>query len=257
MSGDVAVPYPPRLRATGNERRQSSFPPRSWLGFVPGAARTVVEGLLEAVGPTGTIMMPAYSGELSDPAEWRHPPVPPEWIDEIRNSTPPYDAIKTPTRKMGSVAEYFRTYPGTLRSAHPQSSFAALGPRANDLVGEHPLDDRFGKASPLGNLVRLNGKSLLLGAPLNTNSLLYLALYSDPTRQRIQKSAPITVRNKPAWVGYKDIAISNEWFCDCAAALLDAGIARKGLISDAECHVFPAAEAIAKAVAWRKTMMVA
>ena len=46
----------------------------SALGHVIGGPRTVVEGLIDAVGADGTLMMPAYSGDLSDPAEWRHPP---------------------------------------------------------------------------------------------------------------------------------------------------------------------------------------
>ena len=32
------------------------------LGFVAGAARTVVEALVEAVDDTGTLIMPTYSG---------------------------------------------------------------------------------------------------------------------------------------------------------------------------------------------------
>ena len=43
------------------------------LGFVVGGGRTVIDALLDAVGEDGTIMMPTYSGENSDPAEWRRP----------------------------------------------------------------------------------------------------------------------------------------------------------------------------------------
>lgn len=124
----------------------------SRLGFVVGAARALIDALRDAVGASGTIMMPTYSGELSDPAEWRHPPVPEDWLEAIRRETPAYDPCLTPTRRMGVTAELFRHRPDAKRSAHPQSSFTAAGPRAAFLVGDHPLDHRFGPSSPLGKL---------------------------------------------------------------------------------------------------------
>src|SRR5258708_7596489 len=70
----------------------------SALGHVIGGPRTVVEGLIDAVGVDGTLMMPAYSGDLSDPAEWRHPPVAPGEIERVRWELPAYDAVLTPSR---------------------------------------------------------------------------------------------------------------------------------------------------------------
>ena len=98
----------------------------SALGFVPGGSRAVIEGVVEALDG-GTLMMPNYSGDLFDPAEWQHPPVPSDWVELILEATPAYDPERTPTRGMGVVAEYFRSFPGVIRSAHPQSSFAARG----------------------------------------------------------------------------------------------------------------------------------
>lgn len=222
----------------------------SALGFVPGAAQTIVEALLEVVGSTGTIMMPTYSGEHSDPADWRHPPVPPEWVDPIRASTPTYDARLTPTRRMGTVPEYFRTYPGTIRSSHPQSSFSANGAKAKALVATHSLPFRFGPDSPLGALVQLKGKSLLLGAPTNTNSLLYLALYRIQAPTPVVKRSPIQVDGVRTWCSYDDIEISNTWFEPFTTYLVSTGVATRFTAGQATCHLFPAAETIEKAVAW-------
>lgn len=222
----------------------------SALGFVPGAERTVVESLVEAVGSSGTVMMPTYSGELSDPAEWKHPPVPKDWIAPINQSTPPYNAMLTPTRKMGTVPEYFRNYPGVIRSAHPQSSFAALGAKAHQLVSHHPLDMRFGPTSPLGSLVREQGKSLLLGAPLNTNSLLYLTLYGEDKRT-LQKSAPVSTEEGTVWATYTDIEISNAWFADFSHHAIEQRAARRGRIGDAQCYLFFAAPTLNAAKEWR------
>ena len=97
------------------------------LGWVCGGPVAVIQALIEAVGPTGTIVMPAHSAQITNPENWGMPPVPKEWIAPIKASMPPFDARTTPTRNMGAVAELFRTWPGTVRSHHPSASFAALG----------------------------------------------------------------------------------------------------------------------------------
>ena len=75
----------------------------SKLGFVVGSAQTAVDGLLRALGPEGTLMMPSHSAQLSDPANWRNPPAPEGWWEQIRAEMPAYDARHTPTRIMGAT----------------------------------------------------------------------------------------------------------------------------------------------------------
>ncbi|MCW5699722.1 MAG: AAC(3) family N-acetyltransferase [Rhodospirillales bacterium] len=226
------------------------------LGFVVGAAQTVIDALLDAVGPGGTVMMPTYSGELSDPAEWRHPPVPEDWIEPIRRETPPYDPLLTPTRRMGVTAELFRHRPGARRSPHPQSSFTAIGVHAEALVGEHPMDYRFGPASPLGKLCELGGKAVSLGAPANTNSLLYLTEHRVDGKKPVKKSAPMRIGEKAQWVPYDDVVYTNDWFAAATDFLLEQGIAIEAPLGATTCRIFPAAKTIEAVTAWRKRAQV-
>jgi aminoglycoside 3-N-acetyltransferase len=213
------------------------------LGLVIGGVRTVIEALLDAVGPEGTVMMPTYSGDLSDPEEWRFPPVAPEFIPQIRAETPPYDPTLTPTRNMGAIPEYFRRYPGVVRSPHPQSSFAAIGARALELVGTHPLSFRFGPDSPLGRLRDFNGKVLMLGAPWDTSSFLYLCHFPIGDRPKIRKRAPVTVDRVTQWVEYEDISYENEWFVAAERMLVERGLASVGRTGATESLLYPAGEA--------------
>ncbi len=112
----------------------------SRLGWVVGGAHTAVLALMDAVGPTGTIVMPALSSHLSEPSGWVAPPVPEAWWQIIRDEMPAYDAVLTPMVAMGAVAEGFRLLPGTVRSSHPADSFMANGPLADDVLAPHLLE---------------------------------------------------------------------------------------------------------------------
>lgn len=136
----------------------------SSLGWVSGGAVAVIDALLQAVEPQGTIVMPAQSAGLTEPASWGAPPVPASWHQTIRETMPAYDPGTTPTRDMGRVAELFRNWPGALRSDHPSASFAALGPLSGQIIGHHDLADPLGEGSPLGALYSHDAKVLPIGA---------------------------------------------------------------------------------------------
>jgi len=222
------------------------------FGLVIGGPRAIVEALVAAVSPGGTVMMPAFSGDLSDPTEWRHPPVPAERFDDIREQMPAYDPARTPTRGLGQVAEYFRTYPGVMRSPHPQSSFSALGREAEILTTRHPYDNRFGPESPLGRLIDIGGKVALLGAPHDTVSLFHLTPHLMGAGPVIEKAAPMMERGERRWVRYCDIDYPIDWFVAGVASLITSDIAVTGHVSAAPSILFPAGEAVAHVLEWRR-----
>ncbi len=192
----------------------------SALGWVCGGPVAVIQALFDVVGTTGTVMMPTFTSHLSDPSGWENPGVPKDWWSVIRATMPGYDPAFTPTRDMGAVAECFRTFPGVLRSSHPSVSFAAHGPDAAFLVGDHDLNFGLGERSPLGRLYDCGGHVLLLGVDHQNNSSLHLAEYRwqhiDDTQYRA--GAPVIVDGRRKWIEYDEVDNNPDDFPRIGAA---------------------------------------
>jgi len=125
------------------------------LGPMPGGAETVVQALLEALGDSGTLLMPALS------------------YASVGSDHPVFDVLATPSC-VGALPEYFRTRPGTLRSAHPTHSVCGRGQLAAELLTDHQLDTTpCGPHSPFTRLPHVNGQILFLGCGLRPNTSMH------------------------------------------------------------------------------------
>src|SRR5690625_5738092 len=100
----------------------------SSLGWVAGGPVAVIEALLAALGPTGTLVMPSHSAENTEPSTWGNPAVPEVWWPIIRSEMPPFEPAKTPTRGMGRIAEAFRTWNGSVNNNQHTTSYPSLLP---------------------------------------------------------------------------------------------------------------------------------
>jgi len=151
--------------------------------------------------------MPAHSSANSEPSDWRHPPVPEEWWPIIREQTPAYHPDMTCTREMGILAETFRRYPGTRRSAHPQMSLAARGKHAAYLTSDHVLTDSVGETSPYARLLELDALVMLIGVHHCNNTTLHLAEYRAnwPSKHKLTSGAAVLVSGERRWVTYEDL----------------------------------------------------
>lgn len=127
----------------------------SSMGHVPGGAETVIRGLLQALGPDGTLLLPALSYEVVTP-----------W-------SPVFDVRRTPSN-VGIIPETFRTRPGTARSIHPTHSVCAVGPRTAELLADHDRDTTpCGAHSPFHKLPDVDGQILMLGCGLRPNTSMH------------------------------------------------------------------------------------
>ncbi len=141
----------------------------SAIGRVAGGPQTVIRALLDAIGPEGTLVLPAFRDSVI--LEGFQTEAPEPVLAEAR-AIPLYDPATTPTT-MGAIPEAFRQWPGVVRSAHPFSSVCALGPAAAHIVEPHPLPWSSGPASPLARLTEANAQVLLLGVGFNRLTLLH------------------------------------------------------------------------------------
>lgn len=119
---------------------------------VEGGPRGVVEALLEAVGPTGTLAMPS-------------------WTDD---EDAPFDPTKTSALHLGVIADTFWRLPGVKRSGHSEA-FAAKGPNADAILRDRLPLPPHRLESPIGRIWELGGKVLLLGVEHDSNTTLHLA----------------------------------------------------------------------------------
>ncbi|MFW6195189.1 MAG: aminoglycoside N(3)-acetyltransferase [Chloroflexota bacterium] len=147
----------------------------SSLGWVNGGPVAACHALTEVVTEAGTIVMPAHSYNFSDPANWRSPAVPVQWIDTIRATLPAFDPAIVPTTRMGQIAETFRRWPGATRSQHPVNSFAAWGSHSGFVTENQTYERSQGEHSPLARIYDVDGKVLLLGVGYERNTSFHLA----------------------------------------------------------------------------------
>ena len=222
------------------------------LGWVIGGAEAVILALLNAVGDSGTLMMPTNCSHNTDPSEWQHPPLPKQWWQQVRDHTPAYNPLTTPTRGLGVVPELFRTWPGTVRSAHPAFSLAAWGPNADYLVADHALTEDAGDRSPLGKLYELDGHVLLLGVDHCNNTSLHLAEFRAdyPGKRNIATGSAMLVAGHRQWVAYETLETNPDDFDGIGDAFDVAHNIQMHYINSAPVRFFRQRRVVDFAVEW-------
>ena len=165
---------------------------------------------------------------------------------------PPFDPL-TPSTKMGSIAEVFRTQPGTLRSDHPQVSFTARGPLAEDILAGHAPGDGLGERSPLARLYNLDASVLLLGVDHGVNTSLHLCEHraERPSKKTVRQGAPLLVDGERRWVEFEELDWDPKDFPALGAAFeRDTSAATIGKVGLAESRLFRQRALVDYGVGW-------
>ncbi|MBL8165454.1 MAG: AAC(3) family N-acetyltransferase [Anaerolineae bacterium] len=224
----------------------------SALGWVAGGAQAIILALLRVLTPSGTLMMPAFSPDTCDPANWRNPPVPEHWVPIIRAHMPLYDPLTTPTWGVGQVAELFRRWPGVIRSACSDASFAALGPQAEYLTADHTsLERLFDDDSPIGKLYKLDGYVFMLGLDHSKNTSIHLAEYrANIPKRYITEGTAIMVNGVRQWMPYQFHDLDDSDFAALGDAYEAAHNIPRGRVGRSECRFVKQRPLVDFAVGW-------
>jgi aminoglycoside 3-N-acetyltransferase len=234
----------------------------SSLGNVIGGADSVVLALQQVLGEDGTLIALA---------SWDNAPPDDDsgWSEEFREAylrdPPAFDPVVSAcARYVGRLPERLRTWPGAIRSAHPEASFVALGGSARWLTQDQPTDHPYGPGSPLAKVLEADGSILMLGAPLESITMLHHAeeLADLPNKRSVHYSAPVKTPTSIEWQEIHDINTSTgaffyepvvggrDAFEVIAEEALASGIGRARLIGESRSVLFPARDLVAFAVEW-------
>jgi aminoglycoside 3-N-acetyltransferase len=209
----------------------------SAFGQVAGGADTVLDALLTAVGPTGTVVVPAFIGQVRDPCPGADPLDPA--VIQARVGVALFDD-RTPTA-MGALPSAVLARPDRLRSWHPQASVAAIGAAARQITEVQPLAYALGADSPFGALYRLRAQILLLGVGHNRNSFLHHAETLVAGHRRKLRRFPYLVERHRVWVEVPDVGDDNDTHFPRVGAEFAEQAAGQGIrranIGQADCQL--------------------
>jgi aminoglycoside 3-N-acetyltransferase len=193
---------------------------------VRGGPSELIGALTEAIGPTGTLVMPSMT----------------DWEDDRV-----FDPSTTPCRGLGVVADTFWRMPGVLRSDSPHS-FAARGPHAVEITRPHPPDFPHGPDSPIGRVHDLDGQVLLLGVGYDANTTIHLAEFEAGAPYRIPKFCTVLRGGVPTRVDYGEIDHCCRNFGLVGEWLERRGLERLGQVGNALARLVRSRDVVATVV---------
>ncbi|MFO7947115.1 MAG: AAC(3) family N-acetyltransferase [Armatimonadota bacterium] len=210
----------------------------SSFGYVEGGADTVVDALLEVVGPRGTVMMPTFN----------------------HGNVDIFDIEQTPSIN-GAITEALRNRPESRRSMHPTHPYGAIGYLARELVEGHLAAGTFGNESPLGKLAIWGGKVLLLGVGMNVNTAAHIGecmgnwhcVGERMKRCKIRDELGHIVQARSAQ--WRDGECLIEWDA-LEQTMRNRALIDDGQIGDAEIHIMRAADVVGTAFFLSRTLCV-
>lgn len=226
------------------------------VGPILGGPDELIAAIVEAVGPSGTMMV--YVGDQSPFDDLGRGLYTDEEERFIRDCCPPFDPHSSrASRDFGALAECFRTHPGVRCSEQVGARMAAVGAHADALLRDHALDYGLGEGSPLARLCELGGKVLLLGSDLDNTTLLHYAEAVAPIADKrvVRIEVPLLRGGEKVWVEVEEFDSSagiKDWperfFATIVEAFVAQGKARSGPVGGAASLIMGARELVEFAV---------
>jgi aminoglycoside 3-N-acetyltransferase len=192
---------------------------------VEGGPPGLIAALRDAVGERGTLVMPTMT-----------------------DGAAPFDPARTPTCEMGITAELFWRQPGVVRSDHPGASFAAAGPRAEEICASQPLSPPHGPDSPVGRVHALGGQVLLLGVGHSESTTLHLAEALANVPYSVEHPCVVMLGGEAQTIPIAETDHCCRRFNQMDAWLRDAGLQRDGKVGHAHARLASSKDVVEVAV---------
>ncbi|MEN6385113.1 MAG: AAC(3) family N-acetyltransferase [Phycisphaerales bacterium] len=203
----------------------------SRFGNVIGGVDAVIDALLEAVAPNGTIMVPTLTGS-----------------EKLCAANPPFFDVKYSPCWTGKIPETFRKRDAAIRSLHPTHSVAAIGAKAEYFTAGHDTSiTPCGLNSPYYKLALSEGYVLMLGVGLECCTLFHTAeelADVDYVNQKDFVNATVKdYQDKELKLKLKIHKYGDERnFPKMESIFIEKGILKKGKIGNAEIRLIKAGE---------------
>jgi aminoglycoside 3-N-acetyltransferase len=124
----------------------------SSFGKVEGGAETVIDGIMDVLGPDGALLAPTLTGH-----------------EGLSPDNPPHVDLRAEPCWTGRIPETLRQRPDAVRSIHPTHSCAAIGGRAEEVTrGHHLSPTPCGVTSPYFRCAMAGGHIAMIGCTLST-----------------------------------------------------------------------------------------
>jgi aminoglycoside 3-N-acetyltransferase len=188
---------------------------------VEGGPLGLIAALRGALGPEGTLVMPAMT-----------------------DGQTVFDPASTPTVDMGVTAELFWRQPGVLRSTHPGASFAAQGPHAARICEPQPLAPPHGPDSPVGRVHELAGQVLLLGVDHSESTTLHLAEAIAGVPYSVSHPCVVVIDGAARTIPIAETDHCCERFRLANAWLRARGVQREGKVGGADARLCDARDLV-------------
>jgi aminoglycoside 3-N-acetyltransferase len=225
----------------------------SRIGPVLGGPGTLLRALRDAIGPA-SVVVPTQTANNSTTSRFYQAATASMSPDERRRyeaELPGFDPDRTPSYRMGALAEHVRRHHAAVRSGHPQTSFAAVGRDAADLMQVHDLTSHLGRQSPLQALYDARGMVLLLGVGVDQCTALHLAEYRLGAKPRMKTYTCFLDRDgERARYEFDAPDLDDSDFAAIGDDLRGRPWVRTGRVGEATAHLLPIRTAVDFARVW-------
>jgi aminoglycoside N3'-acetyltransferase len=181
---------------------------------VEGGPQGVIDALIQAVGPSGTIVMPSWSGDDDHPFDPNTPSAP----------------------DLGVVADKFWRQPGALRTEHP-FTFAARGPEAHRITSDPLPIPPHRLESAIGRAWELDAQILLLGVGHDSDTTIHFAEVMGGAPYRRPKHITHMVDGRAVRIDYGENDHCCQRFTLADSWLRERGLQREGPVGHGQARL--------------------